>query len=297
MHSFAAELWDEWTSFPLPDEETGSAELAGLLAALPFKKNENTGTVYLATSRLWSLRRLARLWKNSRWKEEWNVAASLSVPSNMKGRVKLALPLKLYEAAATAAPAEHNWAWARGVWGGCGALYVPRSGYYLVMRTGAEAVARRMSQILNRARVSWSERTRGKREIILREQESIVAFFSKIGLTEASLRLEDKAILRSMRDRANRMRNCDTANINKTLKAAEEQTALAMELLRSGLAPTLQPHFLALLEARLEHPEDSLSDLGRRLSPPVTKSTVKYRWRRLQEFLGTAQAGAREERQ
>ena len=285
MRSVAAELWDEWTSFPPEDEETDSSELSGLTAALPFRKNGDAGTASLGTSRLWALRRLAKLWKNSRWKKDWNVASSLSVPPNMKGRVELVLPLNLYEAIA-APPPRASWAWARGVWGGCGALYVPRTGYYLVMRTGTGSVAKRMGWILHRARISWSERTRGKLELILREQEGIVAFLSKIGLTSVSLRIEDKAILRSMRDRANRMRNCDTANINKTLKAAEEQMKLASKLLRDGLVSDLPPHLRLLVEARLEHPEESLSELGKRLSPSVTKSTVKYRWQRLREFIG-----------
>jgi DNA-binding protein WhiA len=139
--------------------------------------------------------------------------------------------------------------------------------------------------MLHKSRVSWRERpVHGKHEIILRDQEGIVSFLSKIGLANVSLRMEDKAILRSMRDQANRMRNCDTANIRKTLSAAEEQRELALKLLNKGLLATLPLPLKALVEARLEHPEESLSDLGSRLSPPVTKSTVKYRWRRLYEL-------------
>ena len=48
---------------------------------------------------------------------------------------------------------------------------------------------------------------------------------------------KDMAIMRSMRDRANRIRNCDTANIKRTLKVAEEQTALALEIHIAGVFP------------------------------------------------------------
>ena len=282
-----AELWDEWTALPQEDEETDSAELAGLVAALPFKKKENSRMAFLGTSRLWALRRLAKLWKNSRWKLEWNVASSLSVPSNMKGRVELSLPPDLYDRVAVYA-GNDRWAWVRGVWGGCGSLYVPKTGYYLVIRAWTETVARRASQILHRADISTSERMYGKHELIVRNQQEIVAFLNKIGLTGFSLYVEDKAILRAMRDQANKIRNCDTANINKVLKAAEEQSELAAELFRNGLAETLPPYLRVLVEARLEHPEESLSELGRRLSPPVTKSTVKYRWKRLGKFISDA---------
>jgi DNA-binding protein WhiA len=283
-HPIAAELWDEWSSLPQGDEETDSAEVAGLLVALPFKKAEGKGLATLGSSRLWALRRLLKLWKNSRWRGDLNLAAHMRVPSDMKGRVELALPQKLYEEAV--AIERENWDWARGFWGGCGALYSPKSGYYLVMRTGVETALDRVKRMLHRVRVSWSERpVHGKREIILRDQEGIVSFLSKIGLSGVSLRVEDKAILRAMRDQANRMRNCDTANIKKTLSAAEEQRELALKLLNEGLLATLPLPLKTLVEARLEHPEESLSDLGNRLSPPVTKSTVKYRWKRLHELV------------
>ena len=290
MNSIMAELWDEWTSLPQENEETDSSELAGLVAALPFKKKKGAEMAFLGTHRLWALRRLTKLWKNSRWKLEWNVASSLSVPPKMKGRVELSLPPDLYDAVAAYA-GNDRWAWIRGVWGGCGSLYVPKAGYYLVIRARMETVARRVAQVLRRAGVSHSERIYGKYELIIRDQQDIMAFLNKIGLTGISLRVEDKAILRAMRDQANRIRNCDTANINKALKAAEEQSELAVKLFRNDLVETLPQNLRVLVEARLEHPEESLSELGRRLSPPVTKSTVKYRWGRVQKFISDAGLG------
>jgi len=290
MRSAVANLWDEWTALPQGDEETDSSELAGLVAALPFKKKEgqeNHGKAYLSTSRLWALRRLARLWKNSKWKALWNLASALSVPPSMKGRVELAVPLDIY-GAVTAYSGNDRWAWLRGVWGGCGSLYVPKTGYYLVIRACSAEMAKRAALVMNKAGLYPSERVYGRHELIVRAQQDIVDFLSKIGLPDISLTLEDKAILRAMRDQANKMRNCDTANIYKTLKAAEEQTELAAEFLQSGLAGSLPHNLRELVEARLEHPADSLSELGQRLSPPVTKSTVKYRWERLQKLVNEA---------
>ena len=102
--------------------------------------------------------------------------------------------------------------------------------------------------------------------------------------------MEDMAIMRSMRDRANRIRNCDTANIKRTLKVAEEQTALALEIRDAGLIERLPPALRQLVEARLGNPEASLAELGEGLSPPITKSTVKYRWQRLSGYAETLTA-------
>jgi len=285
MRSTVAELWDEWAALPQGDEETDSAELAGLTAALPFKKKENMA--FLGTSRLWALRRLTKLWKNSKWKLDWNVASTLSVPLNMRGRAELSMPQDLYNAV-TAYSGTDRWAWLRGVWGGCGSLYVPKTGYYLVIRACSAVMAKRAVQVLNRASIYPSERVHGRHELIVRAQQDIVDFLSKIGLPDISLNIEGKAIVRAMRDQANKMRNCDTANINKSLKAAEEQSELAAELLRNGVIEVLPQNLRVLVEVRLEHPEDSLSELGRRLSPPVTKSTVKYKWERLRKFVNDA---------
>ena len=137
----------------------------------------------------------------------------------------------------------------------------------------------------------WQRRLlHGTHEMILRDQQKIVTFLSKLGLTGISLRMEDMAIMRSMRDRANRIRNCDTANIKRTLKVAEEQTALALRIQDTGLVDRLPPALRQLVEARLENPEASLAELGEGLSPPITKSTVKYRWQRLSGYAETLTA-------
>jgi DNA-binding protein WhiA len=186
------------------------------------------------------------------------------------------------------------------MWGSCGSLYTPRAGYYLAMRAAGESI-RCVSRILRRARVFHSLRTarsasesgaprhstpeQGTQELILRNQQNIVTFLSRLGLTGVSLSMENKAILRAVRNQANRGSNCDTANIRKSLKAAEEQMELALTLQRDGLLTSLPERFRELAELRLQHPEATLSDLGQLLSPPVTKSTVKYRWGRLTEIL------------
>ena len=291
MHSLVERLWDEWSSYPQEDETLSTAECAGILTALPVK-----GTPPIArSSRLWVLRRLLKLWKGTAWQSHWNVASFLSIPLGMKGRAQLVLPQSLRETAedyakttlVTASPlSSRHWAWVRGVWGCCGGLYAPKSGYYMVMRLTSEKVSEPLKKILHRSRVIWGRRTlHGFEELILRDQQKIVTFLSKLGLNDISLRLEEKAIMRSIRDSANRVRNCDTANIKRSLKAAQEQMELAQKLRERSLLDELPPLMRELVEARLENPDASLAELGASLSPPVTKSTVKYRWQRLSEYV------------
>jgi len=122
----------------------------------------------------------------------------------------------------------------------------------------------------------------------LRDQESIVTFLCNLGLPSSSLKLEDRVIMRSMTGQANRVRNCDTANIRRAVRVAEEQTRLASQASREGLLPLLPPALRQLAEARLANPEASLSELGEKLIPPIQKSTVKYRWARLSDYVSNS---------
>ncbi len=297
MNSLAEELWDEWSVHPAEDPLQAEAECAGLLLGLA--SGQGRDPLHISTSRLWAVHRLFRLWRRTPWAGRWSLAEALAVPQDMKGRVRIRLPddlpamLESYgaELLEAASPPPLYWSWLRGLWGGCGGLYVPRSGYYLVLRVSSPSAAAILKGLLPRTRIVWQRRLlHGTHEMILRDQQKIVTFLSKLGLTGISLRMEDMAIMRSMRDRANRIRNCDTANIKRTLKVAEEQTALALRIRDAGLVERLPPALRQLVEARLGNPEASLAELGETLSPPITKSTVKYRWQRLSGYAETLTA-------
>ena len=288
MSLLIEDMWDEWSACPVEGRDRADAECAGLLCGLFSNRGD---PLRVGTSRLWLARRLLRTWRGTSWSSRWNIADGLSLPSDPGGRVRLRLPQALRDELAAFPDSlgfplgDVRWAWLRGLWGSCGGLYLPRTGYYLALRLAppSQAAARRF---LRGTRLPWRERDfRGAREMMLRDQEAVVTFLYNIGLPDTSLRLEDKAIVRSMKDQANRARNCDTANIRRALRVAEGQTELALKAAREGLLPLLPPALRELAEARLRAPEASLSELGEKLVPPITKSTVKYRWDRLRDYI------------
>ena len=97
----------------------------------------------------------------------------------------------------------------------------------------------------------------------------------------ALMDLENVRILKEMRNSVNRKVNCETANIHKTVNAAVKQTEdikyiqskIGFEDLAEGLADTAR--------LRLENPDASLKELGMMLAPPVGKSGVNHRLRKL----------------
>ena len=88
-------------------------------------------------------------------------------------------------------------------------------------------------------------------------------------------------IYKDLRNKANRVTNCETANIEKTVNAAAKQVQ-DIELIAShrGLE-ALPDNLRELAQLRLDHPEMSLADLGRELSEPLSRSGVNHRFQRI----------------
>ena len=98
------------------------------------------------------------------------------------------------------------------------------------------------------------------------------------------MELENIRILKEMRSNVNRQVNCETANINKTVSAAMKQIG-DIEYIRDTVGFESLPANLAeIARARLEKPEATLKELGEDLEPPVGKSGVNHRLRKLCEI-------------
>lgn len=120
--------------------------------------------------------------------------------------------------------------------------------------------------------------------VYLKEGEKIVEFLSLIGAHQALLRFEDVRILKGMRNQVNRLVNCETANMNKTIGAAVRQLEV-IEFIdaRVGLQ-TLPDHLREVAELRRRFPEVNLQELVMRLGNRVTKSGLNHRFRKLEQI-------------
>lgn len=116
----------------------------------------------------------------------------------------------------------------------------------------------------------------------LKEAEKIADFLSVIGAVSAMLKFEDVRIIRDMRNSANRMVNCDQANLNKTIDAAQKQIQ-AIQLIEDQIGLGKLPDKLQeIAQFRLDNPDLSMKDIGEQLpSGPISKSGVNHRFRKL----------------
>lgn len=92
-------------------------------------------------------------------------------------------------------------------------------------------------------------------------------------------------MLKGMREEINRLVNCDTANLEKTVSAAMSQIDLISKLIDSGGLERLPESLREVAMLRLEHPEASLKELGELAVPRMSKSAINHRMRRLREWV------------
>jgi DNA-binding protein WhiA len=98
------------------------------------------------------------------------------------------------------------------------------------------------------------------------------------------MNMENERIVKEMRNSINRRVNCETANITKTVNAASRQTADILYLRDHYGFENLPDALRSMAEMRLQYPDATLSELGKYLDPPVGKSGVNHRLRKLSEM-------------
>lgn len=126
--------------------------------------------------------------------------------------------------------------------------------------------------------------------VYIKRAEKIVDFLATIGATQTMLRFEDIRMMRDMRNSVNRMTNAEMANIQKTANAANKQVqqilAIADEI---GDLDLLPKKLRDIAKLRLDHPDDSLAELGDRLE--ISKSGANHRMRKLKELVQMIEDG------
>ncbi len=179
-------------------------------------------------------------------------------------------------------------AFLRGVFLGCGTIIDPARGYLLefVLRDPGDARALAGFLAADGMGAGVTER-KGAHVVYMKDGDAIMHALSMLGAHGAILELENIRILRDARNRANRAANCDQANITKMLDASDRQLA-AIARIEGAIGLSSLPqvlHEIAL--ERKRYPDASLEELGAALDPPVGKSGVYHRLRRIEALAAT----------
>ena len=175
-------------------------------------------------------------------------------------------------------------AFLRGAFLAGGSVTDPEKRYHLELDTGHAQASREVAALLTEMGfLPHSVRRGGSSVIYFKQSEHIEDLLTTIGAPAAAMDIMTAKVDKEIRNGANRAMNCDMANVNKTLDAAQEQVS-AIEKLRESRRWELLPEKLRQTAAlRLAYPELSLTQLAERCDPPVTKSCINHRMRKLME--------------
>jgi DNA-binding protein WhiA len=176
-------------------------------------------------------------------------------------------------------------AFMRGAFLGGGSISNPEKGYHLEFVVASEPFAKELCDLLNWYALKAKMISRkGSFVVYLKESEKITEFLALIGANGALLDLENVRTEKDFTNNLNRKFNCETANIRKSVEAAIRQNEMIRYLLDNGAFSKLSPELRAIAELRIDNPELSLAELGNLMDPPLGKSGVNHRLRKLEEI-------------
>lgn len=180
----------------------------------------------------------------------------------------------------------------RGAFLATGSVNSPeKANYHLEIYTTHEELGEQLLMMMSGFDLPAKMTDRGNGFIVyLKRAEKIVDFLQTIGATQSMLRFEDIRMMRDMRNSVNRLVNAETANMQKTAIAANKQVSqIQMIAKQIGGLDFLPQKLREVAQARLDHPDESLAELGDILE--ISKSGVNHRMRKLKQLAEMIEAG------
>lgn len=126
--------------------------------------------------------------------------------------------------------------------------------------------------------------SKGRFILYIKEGEEISKFLALIGANNGVMKFEDIRTTREVRNNVNRKVNCETANLNKTIDASVNQVNDIKLIQKLNKFEELSEDLQAIASLRLEYPDLSLKELGEQLEPPLGKSGVNHRMKKIHEI-------------
>ena len=177
-------------------------------------------------------------------------------------------------------------AFLRGAFLAGGSVTSPAKAYHLELATTHRIVSRECDALI-RETLGFSPKTAsrsGAQVLYLKQSELISDFLTYLGAPVAAMGIMEARLEKELNNQVNRCCNCDDANTSKVVEAAQEQLEAIRILQRAGLLAHLPDKLQLTAALRLENPELPLSELAEEFDPPVTKSCLNHRLRKLMEL-------------
>lgn len=176
-------------------------------------------------------------------------------------------------------------AYIRGAFLGSGSISNPEKAYHVEFVTHDLDYANNLSKLINSYNINSKVIGRKNSFVVyIKEGEQIVDTLNIIGAYSSLLEFENIRIMKEMRNNVNRIVNCETANLSKTVNAAVRQIESIKLIQREIGLSRLPQNLREVAEIRINFPDESLKELGEMLSPRVGKSGINHRLRKIEKI-------------
>ena len=168
----------------------------------------------------------------------------------------------------------------RGAFLGAGSINNPSRTYHLEINLSTKNNMEFLDEILKQCNIRC-KKLENNNSIYLKDGEEISSIIALFGASSSVLKFEDIRVQKEMNGKVNSIVNCQSANLNKTLNASVEQIDAIRRLQQSNKFNNLDDNLKEIALLRLEYPDMSLVELGKKLKEPLGKSGVNYRLKRI----------------
>lgn len=176
-------------------------------------------------------------------------------------------------------------AFLRGVFLSCGVLVNPTKEYHFEFKIHDPSLADFLLGFLSERGIEFGKTTRkGNTILYLKGSEAIEEILTYMGAYKSVMQLMDIKIVKEVRNKVNRVTNCETANIGKTVKASMQQIEDIEYIIEKKGKSYLSKDLLEVAEARLNNPEMSLRELVEEIPSGISRSGLNHRLKRLSEM-------------
>ncbi len=177
------------------------------------------------------------------------------------------------------------YAYLRGAFLACGAITNPEVDYHLEFNVPYYNLSHDLMTLMGEVGLlAKCVKRKGNYVVYFKESEQIEDCLTMIGAVSASLELMNVKMIKSIRNNVNRVANCESANLDKTVAASVAQTEAVRRIESTVGCDALPEELRELCRLRLENPDYSLRELGENLEPPISRSGVNHRFRRIIEI-------------
>lgn len=161
----------------------------------------------------------------------------------------------------------------------------PNKEYHLEILFKSKKKEEQVKEIISNFGIDIKETKKGSDYMLyLKDGEEISSFLALMGATKAVLKFEEIRVIKDTRNNVNRLVNCETANLNKTINAAVKQIEDIKKLKKNKKFETLPDTLKELANLRLQNPDLTYEELGKMLSKPIGKSGVSHRLEKISQI-------------